>query len=329
MEGTVSELTRYIVPGVGNVAEKALVSLSRGTEGRRFPFWERLTIGRLDAAATPVPGFLYVDDPAVSSNHCVVMQDPSGHCFVRDLSLNGTRIDHRRLVPGADTEMKIDQVLSVGEEHEFALRGEVAVPRASGPRGTRPMTAPVEVTVLVGDISHYTTLVRSTPPELLQASVTAVIQELASLVGECEGTVKEYPGDAIVAYWESSPSSNCAVRACRAVFALDAVVPRLAWDPSIWKLPPEILRMDWALATGKVMIGRIGGAHPVGLSVVGEPIVKAFRLEKIADESTGPMIACNRTRLLAQGTVDFRELGEFSLEGFEKAEDVFAVLGAR
>ncbi len=329
MGSLVMESTRYVVPDIGSVPKKELLLLTCGTAGRAFPFWERLTIGRLGEVTTPVPGVLYVADPTVSSTHCVITQDSGGRCFVRDMSRNGTRINHRRIVPGADTEMRIGQVLSVGQDHDFLLQGQVPEPEEPEPRGTQDAGGPIEVTVLIGDIRNYTNLVLCTPPDALQASVTAVMQELGSLAGECDGTVKEFQGDSIVALWENDPSANCAVRACRAAFALDAVVPRLAWDPKIWRLPPELLRMDWAMATGEVMIGRVGGARQVGLSVVGEPIVKAFRLEKIADEDTGPVIACSRTRLLAQDAMRFRALGEVSLEGFTSPEEVFAVLGTR
>ena len=47
----------------------------------------------------PGPGLLLVRDPIVSFRHCVVSQTPEGHCFVRDVSRNGTRLDGRRLVP--------------------------------------------------------------------------------------------------------------------------------------------------------------------------------------------------------------------------------------
>ena len=319
--------TRYIVPAACDLPEKELVSVAGAEQGLRFPFWERLVIARLEADAKPLPGVLYIADSTISSSHCVITQDAFGRCFVRDASRNGTRVDHRRLVPGAEIEMRIGQALTVGQECEFLLEGQAASVEAFDPRGTTPVAAPVEVTVLVGDIRRYTKLVRMMPTDVLQASVTAVIQELVTRVGEYGGTVKEYPGDAILAYWESVSPCKSAAGACRAALALDRAVPRIAADPSVWRLPPDLLQMDWALATGKVMIAAIGGAHPVGLSMIGEPIVKAFRLEKTANERTGAVVACSRTRLLAQSEIRFREIGAVTLEGFKSPEQVFAVVG--
>jgi class 3 adenylate cyclase len=322
------ETAHYIVPAASDLPLKELVSESDPEPGRRFPFWERLAIGRLEPETKPVPGVLYVPDPTVSSTHCVITQDAAGRCFVRDLSLNGTRLDQRRLVPGAEVEIHSGQRLSVGAAFTFVLEGSTVVARGpAGPRSTQPVTGPVEVTVLVGDIRHFTKLVRAIPPDALQASVTAVIHELVALVGEYGGTVKEYPGDAILAYWESPSPARSAAAACRAALLLDQAVTRLASDTSVWKLPSELLRMDWALASGKVVLGRIGGERPVGLSMVGEAVVKAFRIEKAANDGTGPIVACDRTRLLARDFVRFRGLGSVPLEGFRAPEEIHAVEG--
>jgi class 3 adenylate cyclase len=133
----------------------------------------------------------------------------------------------------------------------------------------------------------------------------------------------------MVAYWEPGGAGSSAPRACRAALALHEASIRLANDKRVWMLPGNPLRMDWALATGPVTVRRLGGAHPVGLSLVGEPVVKAHRLEKIADETTGPIVVCAKTRELADGEFRFRELGERRLEGFPQPEKVYALTGIR
>jgi len=326
LETPEKETTVYVAPLGGIVQSKELLALDGAAEGRRFVFYEDLRIGRLKHHAPPLRGTLYVADPSVSSKHCVITQDAYGRCFIRDTSLNGTWIDGRRLVPGTEVELRVGQTISIAQVQSFRLEGDAADARTRVSEATHAVSAPIEVSVLIGDIRHYTTLVREAPPELVQASVNALFPALERIVTEFDGTPKEYPGDAILAYWEAGNASTCAARACRAVLALAEAARRLADDASVWLLRDHPLEMEWALATGLVMIQRLGGAHPLGLSMIGEPIVKAYRLEKLADEDTGPILVCNRTQSLAAKTFSFRPLGERTLDGFMQPEMIHALL---
>ena len=103
----------------------------------------------------------------------------------------------------------------------------------------------------------------------------------------------------------------------------------LAVDGSVWGLPGFPLHMDWAVATGPVAIGRIGEGGRAALSMIGEPIVLAFRLEKFACRDTGRILTCPRTRNAASAVFDFRDLGEMHAAGFNRPERVFALTGPR
>jgi class 3 adenylate cyclase len=61
--------------------------------------------------------------------------------------------------------------------------------------------------------------------------------------------------------------------------------------------------------------------------MVGEPVVRAFRLEKFADRSTGPILVCRTTRERAGDGFRFRDLGERLAAGFEAPEPIYALLG--
>jgi len=321
---------RY-TPSSGTAAGTAELVLAGGTpEERRFPFVTRVQIGRAPDKGDPPPGVLAIGDPTVSSRHCVISRSPDGRCFVRDLSRNGTRLDGRRLVPNLEVEICPGQVLTVGDGHAFTLAGSAAGD-LPGDAGTLPGTllAPgiTEATVLVGDIRDYTGLMRRATSSRTQQSVVRVFAALEKTVVAYGGTVKEYQGDAVFAFWEAGPGTSAAAAACRAALALEREGRRLAADPSIWDVEGFPLHMDWALATGRVIIASMGGEHPLGLSMVGEPVVRAFRLEKFADDDTGPIVACRATREQAGTGFSFRDLGERLAPGFEAPEPVYALLG--
>jgi class 3 adenylate cyclase len=322
----------YVPLREGRAPSRALIAMLGPCEGRRFAFRNQVEIGRWAPGPTVPKGTIWVANPTVSRRHCVVTQDDEGRCWVRDVSRNGTHIDHHRLMPGAEVELKPGQVLHVADGVAFRL----AVPeedRTTGPArrsgGTLAVRDKLRVTVLTGDIRRYTVLVREAPTNELQQSVRALFRELEAHVTDLDGTVKEYPGDAILAYWEDAASESCAVRACRAALALDQAAERLARERTVWRLPDRPLQMDWALATGEVLVDSLGGGHPVGLSVVGSAVVLAARLEKLAGEKTAPLLACACTKALAEGAFLFRDLGPMAVTGFEHPQAVFALEGPR
>ncbi len=321
--------TDYQPPPAVDYPTKKLVE--DGEAGRVFEFYNRLEIGRARKGAER-PGVLLVADPTVSSRHCVIVQDPDGRCFVRDTSRNGTRLDGRRLSPNSKTEFKVGQVLSLGKTLRLRLEGaaaEVAERWEPDVSQTLGVSDASLVTILVGDIRDYTVLVRQAPPKVLQASVARLFARLEKAVVELGGTLKEFQGDALFAFWERGSTADHAIDACRAALALNRLSEELAKDEEVWAVTGFPLKMDWALTTGLVSISGYGGDNVLGLSMVGEPVVLAFRLEKIAGDDTGPIVTCHDTQFMASGHFEFVDLGPRTAKGFEQAQRVFALLGER
>jgi class 3 adenylate cyclase len=324
-------ITSYTPPAETGLPAKHLVVDPGGPDEERYTFFDRLEIRRHQPEAEP--GVVFVDDSTVSSHHCVITQTPDGHCFVRDVSRNGTRLDGRRLVPNLEVEMIVGQVLSVGHRTQFRLEGEPAQGASTGSRpapgsyaGTTDQVENRTVTVVVGDICDYTVLVQEAPVAQLQASVSRLFGRLEREVVRYGGTVKEHQGDALFAFWEEGMEPR-AEAACRGALALNRLAGELARDRDVWTLDEFPLKMDWALTTGEVIIHSYGGDRPTGLSVVGEPVVLAFRLEKLVGDDTGPIVACPVTRGEAGGAFVFDNLGPRQAKGFETPIEVFALRG--
>jgi adenylate cyclase len=306
----------------------------RGTpEERRFAFYDRLEIGRYREDIGSHPGTLLVLDPTVSSEHCTIRQSGDGRCFIRDVSRNGTKVDGMRLVPNVEVEVAVGQVICIANKHEFLLDGDPAQPapavRVDDMFATVGQTETITITVLVGDIRDFTGLVRAADPVAVQASVRRLFHALETRVPELGGTVKEFRGDGLFAFWPKIMEKNQAVEACRASLELERLARRLARDPAVWDIPGFPLHMDWALATGPVTIGSTGDGRPTGLSVIGAPVVLAFRLEKYAGDDTGPIVACQATRDQAADSFEFNDLGMRRSKGFDEAHRVYALIGPR
>jgi len=320
--------TSYRAPPATSHSSKRLVVDNGLSNGVSFTFFDHIEIGR-HKEGRDAPGLLLVKDPTVSSRHCVITQDPDGRCFVRDTSRNGTRLNGRRLSPNLKTELKIGQILSIGKGLELRLDGDAPTQgefEQEPTDGTIGVSNPVPVTVLVGDIRDYTGLVQRAASSEVQDSVGRVFERLERAVVKLGGTLKEFQGDAIFAFWEAGSTENYAVDACRAALALDRLVEEMANDRSIWQVEGFSLHMDWALASGLVMISGYGSEGALGLSMVGETVVLAFRIEKFADESTGPIIACPITEKMASGAFEFKDIGSKKAKGFENSHKLFSLV---
>jgi class 3 adenylate cyclase len=331
--GEENSVVRYREPESTGGSAKLLIANYGTAKQRKLIFYERVEIGRDPQLPNFPQGKVLVGDQAVSGRHCVLTQKADGRCFVRDVSRNGTRIDGRRLVPNVEAEIHHGQTLTVGlstefifEDHEDSTQVE-AEDTFGGGATMRVKLEPIQVTVLVGDIHSYTQLTQKAPARQLQDSVARVFQRLEAEMRLHGGMLKEYQGDAIFAYWDSGPNPDHAADACRAALELSHLVPRLAEDPAVWDVPGFPLGMDWSLATGEVVVESIGGDSPTGLSMIGEPVVLAFRLEKLANAETGNIVVAASTAEAASGQFNFVDQGTASVAGFEAPQHYFSLRG--
>jgi adenylate cyclase len=330
MDVSKANLTSYLPPEVMDYPGKWLVAEGMSGPEDVFLFFNRVEIGRFHEKRR-LPGILLVNDQTVSSRHCVISQEPDGRCFIRDMSRNGTRVDGRRLTPNLSTELELGQVLSVGRNLRLRLDGRPPseFPLEAADSETQGFAQRNIVTVLVGDIRNYTNLVRMADPTELQESVNRVFSRLEAEVQNLGGTLKEFQGDALFAFWEQGPNGCHATRACEAALQLKKMVGRLAANPSVWSVAGTPLEMDFALATGLVTISGYGNDGALSLSMVGESVVLAFRIEKLANKKTGPIIVCPITRQIAGKAFKFKDLGRHRPKGFDEEQNLYALVKAK
>ncbi len=306
----------------------ALYCENQGSEPTIHSFLDRIVIGRRQPG-DPDQCHIVIPDRMVSARHCIVSQSSDGRFLLRDVSRNGVRVDGRRIAPNVETELAPGAVIQIaGRSFTFRVE-EAPVERASTVReqdSTEAAAGESPVTLLVGDIRGYTTLSQQFGPADVAGSVRTVFERLAAFIGQMKGTVKEYQGDAIVAFWEGdlNPPFQFALDACNAALRLHEEVRAMAGNPGVWRIRDFPLQMDFALASGMVSITTVGG----NLAVVGDPINYAFRLEKLATDQTGFILTCNTTQLLAKKGFRFRPLGVTQVKGRAKAEPIFSLQGA-
>jgi hypothetical protein len=106
---------RYL--GLEPTGAMHLVANPGTADEQRIAFCRVLEIDRDEDSGEAMPGLLLVRDPLVSRHHCVLTRTSNGDCYVRDTSLNGTRLSGCPLVPYVETEIRPGEILTVGSHH--------------------------------------------------------------------------------------------------------------------------------------------------------------------------------------------------------------------
>ncbi|HTO05675.1 MAG TPA: adenylate/guanylate cyclase domain-containing protein [Myxococcota bacterium] len=135
-----------------------------------------------------------------------------------------------------------------------------------------------ELTVMFVDLGGFTALAEELPPEVVVAHLNEYFEAVCGAVLEEDGTVKEFQGDGVVAFWGAPiPQPDHAPRACRAALAaaarLDALRGR--WERRGVIAPSYRL----GLHSAELVAGEIGSAERGAYGIVGDGMNLAARIE--------------------------------------------------
>jgi adenylate cyclase len=97
-------------------------------------------------------------------------------------------------------------------------------------------------------------------------------------------------------------------------------------NKELGKEPPIQMRMG--INSGKVVAGPIGSHKRKEITVLGDTVNIASRIESTVAEA-GQIVVGARTRELVADRFEVKDLGTVSLKGKKKAVGVFEVLGER
>ncbi len=136
-----------------------------------------------------------------------------------------------------------------------------------------------EVTVLFTDLRGFTALAdRTEDPSRLFAALAAYLERMAECVGEQEGTLDKFIGDAVMAFWNAPfPQEDHALRALRCARRMQEEMDRFNAEAAAQGWPP--LRMGVGINTGSAVVGQVGSRRRMNYTVIGSPVNLAARLE--------------------------------------------------
>jgi class 3 adenylate cyclase/tetratricopeptide (TPR) repeat protein len=180
-----------------------------------------------------------------------------------------------------------------------------------------------QLTVLLCDLVAWTSLSLRLDPEELAELMHAYRERCAKVIARHGGTVAQYAGDAVLAYFGYPRAhEDDAERAIRAALVIAAAEGGKAESANAG----AGLSVHIGIATGVVVVGTLpqGGEE---VSAVGAPLNLAARLQALA--GPGMVVVSGETKRLSRRLFQYRDLGRHALKGFEQPVPAWQVVGER
>lgn len=300
---------------------------------RELAVLDKAFVGRTCAGVDPGRAIV-LNDPNVSRDHLVVVRTAQG-ATLRDLSRNGTWVNGVRMSQGAERALENGDVIRVGQVELTITIGAPEEPEAAEDDPDQTMTSwttvsPVyqHVTNLVADLRGFTSLSETLGSDQMYAVMNSVFKEFSDLVVAHRGTIKDYAGDAIYAFWEHGlmPNAEKARLACTAALAQLAALPDIA--ARLAESIPEAsqLRVGWGVTTGMVTVSQYG-SRAGDLAVLGDSTNLAFRISGLANKDVPAAIVVDEpTKALVDGAHRLTALGEHAIKGKRQPVSLYGIV---
>jgi len=292
---------------------------------RRLEIVDKVFIGRTCLGVDESKRII-VCDPEVSRDHAIVSVGGS-RIQIADLSRNGVWINDARMAPGSSQDLKDGDVIGAGR---FRILVRCPEGVSVGEEVERTHYGPVEtiVTSLVADVRGFSGMSQRQDSSRIYALMKNIFEKLTAVVGDHKGTVKDYVGDAVYAFWShgGATQKEQAVFACKAALTQLHVLKEMKLSRSAEGHPNhQAVLMGWGIATGKVTMAHYS-SRSADLALVGDSTNLAFRLSGMANKDlASPIVICSQTADLVRDTLSLFDLGLVDVRGRTGKEHVFGL----
>ena len=181
------------------------------------------------------------------------------------------------------------------------------------------------IAALFCDLRGFTAFSETAEPEDVIEVLQVFHETMGRLIHEHEGTIDHRAGDGImVIFNDPLPCDEPALRAVQTAFAMREKMDALS---SEWQKLGYDLGFGVGLTVGYATLGMVGFEGRFDYSANGSIVNLAARL---SDEATNGQILISQRALAAlEDTIEFEDVGEFSLKGFREPLKVFNVLSLK
>lgn len=180
-------------------------------------------------------------------------------------------------------------------------------------------------TVLFSDLAGFTKMSEHLPPERLVELLNGYLGDMTDCVFAADGMLDKYIGDGVMAVWGAPVAQpDHAARACRTALVMVEHLAALNVRNIAQGWPT--LRVRIGLNSGPMVFGNIGSPGHLSLTVMGDNVNLAARLEGISKLYGSTIIASEATIAAARDGFVARELDRVQVRGREGTVRIYELL---
>ena len=300
----------------------AVFSVERpGCERARIELGNTTSIGRATANTICLK-----EDAAASRQHALVRRQGEAEFSLLDLgSANGTYLNEKLLL--VPTVLKSGDCVRVGETIlRFELHG-VPAAELSGTQTiyerTRMAVRMSQMTILVCDIRNFTRIGELLAPDILSRFLGSWFRDASEAILSRGGVVDKFIGDAVMAYWPVNPAAPAA--AAESAVETAVILHRLAEKVALHDYPDFPFRVGVGINQGLVSCGNVGVQSGRDLTIMGDAVTLAFRLESVCKVKKVPIVVGAEIAAVLGKSRAWIPLGEVQLKGKTTSPEAFGL----
>jgi adenylate cyclase len=184
------------------------------------------------------------------------------------------------------------------------------------------------VTILFSDVRGFTTMTEGADPTQLVTQLNEYFKEMVRIVFEQHGSLDKFIGDAVMALWGSITTRGAEQDAQHAVASALAMKKALAGLNINWQQRGmKELAFGIGINHGDVIVGNLGSEEKMEVSVIGDAVNLASRLEGLTKEYKLDLLLGEAMVPLVQGRFILRTVGSVQVKGKTIPVRIFTVLG--
>ena len=180
-----------------------------------------------------------------------------------------------------------------------------------------------DVTLLNADLRNFSAFSEARPPEEIAALLHFFFTRVTEIVEDRGGRVQEFRGDGILAYWDDANSATALKALQAAEIMQDSLNDRLLPQDALNGLEP--LALGAGIEQGPVLIGSLGPAHRRSVTMLGDTVIIALRIQEMTAELAQPILL---GECIARQLTDskLQSQGSYLLSGLRTPHTLFAPL---
>jgi len=294
---------------------------------RRLALIDKIFLGRV-CRGVERDKCILVRNPSVSRDHAVVRLTRHG-VEITDMSKNGTWINDVRMALGASRRLEDGDLISLGDTSVRLSCPHLATQQEeeNWMEQTAISPAAVCITSLVADVRGFSAFSQKADSAVVYTLIKEIFSRFSTIVNAHQGTVKDYAGDAVFAFWEHPGgfSSEHALSACQAAISQLRSVPEIHRQLTDRGFEMSLPVLGWGLTTGRVTLSHYG-SRSAGLALVGDCVNLAFRLSSMSNKILPrPIVMCRQTASLVTKKLPLMDLGNQNIRGRTGQEHLFGI----